>query len=170
MSADALRSFLVGHESPNTVWPANDAVTEAVLSLPLYGYIRRNRLVMVLLALNERMNADRSEQVQITGPVEVEHLMPQKWQPLWLLPEGDPLETTRRREALVHTMGNLTLVTSALNESVSNGAWETKRQALAFFSNLAMNRKLVQKRQWDEQSIEDRSRELASMICGIWGR
>lgn len=170
VTAEALRSFLLGHESPNTVWPEDQTVVHAILSQPLYGYIRRNRLVMVLSALNEKMHTDRSEQVKITGPIEVEHLMPQKWQAFWPLPEGDPLELTRRREALVHTLGNLTLVTGSLNESVSNGTWKTKLQALRAFSNLAMNRRLLDKRQWDEQSIEERGRALAGMICEIWPR
>ncbi len=54
------------------------------------------------------------------GTYAIEHVMPRKWHSHWPLPE-------RAREAdrdrIVHTLGNLTLLTGKLNSKVSNGPW-----------------------------------------------
>jgi hypothetical protein len=48
----------------------------------------------------------------------IEHVLPQKWESGWSV---DGLEAEQNRAAHVHRLGNLTLLTSALNSSVSNG-------------------------------------------------
>ena len=50
--------------------------------------------------------------------------MPRRWQTHWQLGDGT-VEADRDR--LVHTIGNLTLLTAKLNSKVSNAAWPVKR-------------------------------------------
>ena len=73
----------------------------------------------------------------------------------WPLPEGVSVEeATKRRKQLLHTVGNLTLVTEKLNPAMSNGSWPRKKAALGEHSSLAMNRKLIAMSEWDEEAIE----------------
>ena len=103
----------------------------------------------------------------------VEHLMPQKWQAHWPLPAGGP-EAEEARESLIHTLGNLTLLTAKLNPAISNGPWGDdktgKRAAIAKHSALAMNRQINDAKVWDEAAIRGRSRALGEVALRIWPR
>src|SRR5712664_1417186 len=73
----------------------------------------------------------KNEAVSLPKSLSVEHLLPQKGQ-LWDYPyaDGMPLEpdetNDKCRERLIHTVGNLTLLTQELNSAVSNGPFEAK--------------------------------------------
>lgn len=74
--------------------------------------------------------------------LQIEHLMPQRWEKHWPLPayvNEDPARqelATAERSAAVDRIGNLTLVTSAFNQGVSNLGWDWKRPELAAQSAL----------------------------------
>lgn len=63
-----------------------------------------------------------------------------------------------RRERLKGTFGNLTLVHYGVNRSLQYAAFATKRERLLAESNL--NRDLMRAENWNEESIEQRGREL----------
>lgn len=66
---------------------------------------------------------------------------------------------------------NLTLITDALNPSLSNGAWETKRPELLKFSRLNLTRYFFDDAHagvWDESAIARRGAILAEVMMGIW--
>lgn len=68
-----------------------------------------------------------AKRIHIGEQLSIEHLMPNAWQAHWPLPESDDIEgSIARRDALIDTVGNLTLLTQKLNTSVSHGAWPTK--------------------------------------------
>ena len=106
------------------------------------------------------------------GSLTIEHLMPQGWrEENWPLEVSDsPVEAIARRNQLVHTMGNLTLVSGSLNPSLSNDGWETKRPALAEHSQLQLNREVAEVESWNEASLIERSRRLADRVVTIWPR
>jgi hypothetical protein len=172
ITADSLRTRLREYDASGTRWPTDEELSSFLRTTSVYGSIRQSRLVMVLLAINEAMHRERSEIVDVSASdqLQIEHIMPRSWQEHWPLPEGNPAELRQQRDALVNTIGNLTVITGSLNSSVSNGAWETKRAGLNTYSNLVINRKLVEKSSWDDQSIRERSEELARYICRIWQR
>jgi hypothetical protein len=74
------------------------------------------------------------------------------------------------RNRLLHTIGNLTILTQALNSSVSNSAWEIKAPALSQASLLPINLQLHGVKIWDKGTIEQRSDELYSRATKIWPR
>lgn len=172
ITADALRTRLRDYDASGTRWPTDEELSAFLRTTSIYGSIRGSRLVMVLLAINEAMHRERSEIVDVSASdqLQIEHIMPRAWQEHWLLPEGNPAELRQQRESLLNTIGNLTVITGSLNSSVSNGDWHTKRAGLNTYSNLVINRKLVEKTTWDDQSIVARSEELARYICRIWQR
>lgn len=105
------------------------------------------------------------------GKYAIEHIMPRKWVMHWPLPEGSRSEG--ERDAIIHTVGNLTLLTSRLNAKVSNGPWlgeSGKRHGLEGHDVLLLNRELLKSAgdSWTDSAIRWRSDELAKAIIEIW--
>ncbi|MFO0734162.1 MAG: DUF1524 domain-containing protein [Nitrospiraceae bacterium] len=88
-------------------------------------------------------------------------------------PHPDGARGEGEREALIHTIGNLTLLTTKLNSKVSNGPWlgaTGKKHGLEAHDVLFLNRELVKSvsDNWTDASIRSRSDELAKAIVEIW--
>lgn len=150
-------------------WPQDAELIDAVVTLPAYRKWKPRGVSMVLEAIDLRLTTGKQEKLLIANPLSVEHVLPQKWQ-LWpapAAPEGvtDPVGW---RNALLHTLGNLTLTTQKLNSSVSNSVYGTKREALAGHSSLRLNVLFQKQPIWDEGVIQRRSLELARMLTSIW--
>jgi hypothetical protein len=70
---------------------------------------------------------------------------------------------------MVDTIGNLTLLTSPLNSSVSNGPINEKLQEIGEHSLLRLNRAIrVDGSRWTEDEILDRGRKLFEYARTIW--
>ena len=65
-------------------------------------------------------------------------------------------------------MGNLTLLTQSLNSSVSNSAWANKKEAMLDASLLPITQRLRRYEAWNEESIEQRGKELLEEALKIW--
>jgi len=136
--------------------------------------------------LNDTYLDDKIERITIHGPLSVEHILPQNWIDNWPLPDGskglkdlglwlarpdDPrAKATQSRNALLQTFGNLTILTQALNSSVSNSAWKDKKPALLSASLLPINQQLHGAEVWDQAAIERRSGDLFERAIRIWPR
>jgi len=72
------------------------------------------------------------------GKYTIEHVLPRAWQKHWPVESQDPVARDKRNH-LLHTIGNLTLVTKRLNPRMSNGPWSEKRTALTAHSVLRLN-------------------------------
>jgi Protein of unknown function (DUF1524)/Restriction Enzyme Adenine Methylase Associated len=97
-------------------------------------------------------------------------VMPRKWHTHWPLQEG---RAEADRDRIIHTLGNLTLLTGRLNSKVSNGPWlgsDGKRQGLQDHSVLMLNDALLKNavEQWTDNAIHVRTQELAGVIAQIW--
>jgi hypothetical protein len=75
-----------------------------------------------------------------------------------------------KRDQLVHTIGNLTLLTQALNSTVSNGPFPQKCAAIGQNSNLRINAPFrgAAIKAWNEKSIVQRSEALFDRAKTIW--
>ncbi|WP_255199680.1 HNH endonuclease family protein [Marinobacter lutaoensis] len=92
--------------------------------------------------------------------------------------QADPeakLKFTQQRDQVVHTLGNLTLITGSLNPSLSNGSWQKKRPELAKYSKLNLNRYFYPVHEgedplldWSEDSIRERGRVLFQAASSVW--
>lgn len=134
-----------------------------------------SRKVAYLLARYEGMLRTEKSEAQGTsgidfGRLTVEHILPQKWQEHWPLPDHAPPEAEARREEVLHRFGNLTILSGSLNTSVSNEAWTKKRTALLSHGQLLMNGRLSLREEWDESAIAERGEEIAIAFCRIWSR
>jgi hypothetical protein len=165
--------YLLESDSESRLWPTDGAVRKGLSHLPLYRMLTRGRLRMVLEALEDQLRGPKTEDEFVRrGKLTIEHVMPQQWQSHWPPLVGDDLEDAQvERERLVHSIGNLTLVTKSLNPALSNGPWVDKQKALNRHGVLLLNSELVREYGDDwflEDQIKERSRVLADRICETW--
>jgi len=84
--------------------------------------------------------------------------------------ESVDAQATMRRNNLVHTLGNLTLLRKALNSAQSNACWADKRPELLRYSLLPINLQLAQNQEWNEDAIGKRGEMLFEHALEIWPR
>jgi hypothetical protein len=163
---------LRGFENDTDRWPTDEEITERLLRAPLYGWINQRRIRVLLEACEEQIaSTPWTEQLLLPEKLTIEHAMPQAWAENWPLTVGedeDPADAAERRDARVHLLGNLTLVTRALNSRLSNAAWAKKRLELAKRSQLLVNQNLCANEAWDEEHIDTRGGELCDYILRTW--
>lgn len=177
VAGDSVEVFLANQASDSRYWPDDQEIRETLRYLPAYRRLQRGRLRMVLEGIEDHLRGWKhgkegkgGEQVT-KGKFAIEHIMPRKWQTQWEHPDGPKGEV--EREALIHTIGNLTLLTTALNSKVSNGPWigdKGKRKAMESHDVLILNRRFAEKKDenWTDSSIRGRTEDLAKNIIEIW--
>lgn len=101
----------------------------------------------------------------------IEHVLPQEWTEHWPLAPSNT-ERADGRNALMHTLGNLTLTTGRLNIAMSSQAWNEKRRRLGGHSTLALNNELLSEagQVWNTEAIEARAARMAEWAAPLWGR
>jgi uncharacterized protein with ParB-like and HNH nuclease domain len=174
--AEVARSELLKPTEPTVVWPSDNAFRNSWFNRPLYVKSRSDRSAMILQALNDALRTSKSESIILPEQLTVEHLLPQEWEAHYPLPNGLPLndeETAeQRRQRLVNTVGNLTLLTGQLNTSISNGPFKDKVREIAKLSDLRLNAPFREREydRWDEHDILKRGEELFETARAIWPR
>jgi len=165
-------------DGPNR-WPDDERFRAAWCRQRFYGGIRRSRVMMILQALEERYQTAGTKGEPIVAfdfsKLEIEHILPQKWERHWPLPAAE--DARANREHILHGIGNLTLVSGKLNPTLSNAAWldnekgtPGKWSALDEHAKLQMNSRIVKKfpNAWDESTIKERAIDLFAAASKIW--
>ncbi|MFE2519410.1 DUF262 domain-containing protein [Streptomyces mirabilis] len=160
--------FLLRQDTDSGRWPTDHDMHTVLCTQPLYRQLTRARLRLILTELEEALYTGKTERLVHDGTLTIEHLMPQAWESHWPLPTigGDSIQARERRQTLLHSLGNLTLLTRSLNPAVSNGPWQHKRADILLHSALSLNRSLPE--QWDEDAISARAAHLAQAFCHRW--
>ena len=173
--ADAIEQGLL--EDPyDSPWMTDQQIAEAFVNRTFYGAVGRDRLRLILGAMDFQMHVEhpKGEQPEFDyQALQVEHILPQSWEQSWSIQTDDLAADTLRkqkREAAVNRIGNLTLVTGPLNPAMSNGPWADKKAALSEHSNLRLNAQVTSVETWDEEAIESRAKNLAAVACRLWPR
>ena len=159
-------------------WPNDEEWKAAWLSHNQYKNARQPRLRYLFEAIEKAKRSALSEEIEIKSELTVEHIMPQKWQQHWPVPgfehvaegEVDPDQLARETERAqaISKLGNLTLLTHALNATVSNGPFSVKMPAVRSHASLALNRELNAFDHWDEGAILKRGQALFEVAQKIW--
>ncbi|MEU9540556.1 DUF262 domain-containing protein [Streptomyces mirabilis] len=163
--------FLLRQDADSGFWPRDHDIRYVFRSQPLYKQLTRARLRLLLAELEDTLYSGKTERLVHDGELTIEHLLPQTWEEHWPLPNGGDhgsIEAHERRQSLLHTVGNLTLLTRRLNPSVSNSPWEHKRTQILSHSALSLNRSLPA--QWDEEAILARADHLSEAFSRRWQR
>jgi hypothetical protein len=182
VSREVLRASLRGLTGDASVWPDDERFAQSWTNRSVYTEIKpAQRLVVILRAVEDQLHSEKSERISIHSPLTLEHVMPQEWYtkwPLWdgthakpwytRMLKGEKNPEAEERERLLHTFGNLTLLTHPLNSSVGNGNWETKRPEICKQSALALNRYFQDAAVWDSEQILERGRWLLQTASRVW--
>lgn len=174
---EAVRGFFASQRSEVGYWPDDDEVRNELASLPIYRKLSRARLRMVLESIEDHWRGWIAGKTSAAGmrirrnSYAIEHLMPQSWLKHWPLTTG---VIEAERDARIHRLGNLTLLTKKLNSTVSNGPWAGDKGKAAHLQEkdvLLLNSRLLKdyaERQWDEAGVDERTRVCIDAILDIW--
>lgn len=175
---DELISYLSTRMLDLDRWPDDAEWRQGWLGKDQYKGPRQPRLRYLFEAIEQAKRSALNEDIEIKSALTIEHIMPQKWRSAWPIagfehldpddfdPEHLALEVNR--DAAINKLGNLTLLTQALNSTVSNGPFSVKMPAVRAHSSLALNRELNGLDHWDESSIASRGETLFQVARQIW--
>ena len=190
--AESFESLLKSKTSDTNLWPSDNMLLEKLLDRPLYRE-EKNRtksISNILLEIEQFQRGSKQEQVNFlnTG-LHIEHILPQTWFEFWpldgqIISEEDfnlspyavrteddkegKFHSIERRNSMLHTIGNLTILTSSLNPSVSNSSFINKKKEIGGQSTLIINQYLQDKEDWNEEEISERSKSIYQTISKIW--
>ena len=176
-AGDTIEQYLASQSSGSRYWPDDVEIRGELEDLLAYRRLGRGRLRMVLEAIEDHQRGWRDGKAGLgdervaRAKLAIEHVMPRKWHSHWPLADGSQGEGERDR--IIHTLGNLTLLTGKLNSKVSNGPWlgsGGKREGLEGHDVLLLNRELLKKAgdRWTDDAIRKRTAEQAETITAIW--
>lgn len=179
LAGDLTETFLSRQTSPNSYWPGDEEVKNVLSNSPVYKRMARARLRMILEALEDEKRGwftvagtnPYSEQPVVRGTCTIEHVIPQDWRANWAADELD--EKDMHRDDLVHTIGNLVLLTQSLNSKVSNGPWcgeKGKSEAFKSSSTLLTTQEIINREsaEWTAMDVHERTERIANEILKIW--
>ena len=171
-SAMSLRERLLALTGESQVWPDDALFEERWCHRALYQGSNTSKVKAILEALELAQRSSKQEKLALPDDLSVEHVMPQKWQEHWPLQE-DTIAARAKRNGLVHSLGNLTLVTPQFNSSLSNAPFSTKRREIITTSLLMLNTHFQQfddDSAWTEADIVERAQTLFPLAKLIWRR
>jgi len=171
VSPITISDFLLSKTSETELWPDDSRVLDSIKTISAYGSIKQDRLCMILEAIDKELDTNKTEPIEITGKLTIEHIMPQKWitnWPLHALPPETDDKLKERRNSLIGTLGNLTLIPGGLNSAYKNAGWLEKRTELGKYSKLNMNRALLSIDDWNEDEIIRRAKILFDCFIKVW--
>lgn len=172
-----VKEYFASQRSEVANWPDDDEVRRELEVMPIYRKLSRARVRMVLESIEDHWRGWIPGQISTAGmrirreSYAIEHVMPQSWIKHWPLHSGG-LE--QERDARVHRLGNLTLLTKKLNSTVSNGPWLGEGGKAAHLQEkdvVLLNSKLLKEyssKQWDEAGIDQRTGKTIDAILAIW--
>ena len=188
----AFREFLAQQTSEGSDWPTDDEFRNKWLVEPAYGRLAAARIAYILQRIESVQVTKLTEDITINSALSVEHVMPRRWFTTWPLSDetlvseefaseaktkqqlGLHLDArsveAARRQIVVDTFGNLTLLTHSLNASVSNGPFPEKRTAIIEQSALSLNRFFQNLDHWDNDTIVERGELLFKDALKVWPR
>ncbi|WP_334127307.1 DUF262 domain-containing protein [Sneathiella sp.] len=197
-SASNLATYLLSQKSETGRFPRDDEFERKWLNGRAYVTLQPARARAVLQEIEIVKRTKYHETTALAPALTVEHVMPQQWEAHWPMADGSkptsdqtfaalyntleddtPVGRIVRRNRLMQSFGNLTLLTQPLNTAVSNGPYKDwtndkgapvkgKRTALQDHSLLVINREITSQEAWDENAIASRGESLFALAKTIW--
>lgn len=174
-SFDALHDYISKKDS-SLKMPEDKDVCDYVRSNNGLSAIKA-KCILFLLEFNLR-SEKQATTLKPFSDYSLEHLMPQKWTTYWM-PENIPDESKQdfitERDSVINTLGNLAIITQQLNSSIRNATWNKKKNGngknaglIEYASDLFTLKDVINKQEWNEDTIEERAEWIASKVNEIW--
>ena len=171
-SAADLAAALVKLAGDSQIWPNDTAFKDAWLCRRVYIGRSNNKVKAVLESLEQAQRSNKSEYLTLPPQLSIEHVLPQSWQTNYpFAADQDTPENREKRERLLHSIGNLTLVTAPLNSSLQNDVFTNKRPAITQNSLLSLNAYFQDTQnvpEWNEDAIVKRAELLFNTAKVLW--
>ena len=176
VTASFVADYMAKSKADSTLFPDDKAFESAIIDLPLYNRLAQYKVCAILEALDAYAHDAKSELLPLPPKLTIEHVMPQSWVKHWQLENADKADpvieqkSIQRRERLINTLGNLTLITGSLNPALSNASWATKRPELLKYSKLNLTQYFHGEKaeSWNDSAIENRTSFLFTQLADIW--
>lgn len=177
VTAKNVIAYISKSDADSVRFPGDAEFEREVLTRSIYKPRSQYKVRLILEALNMYAQTSKSELINLTDKLTIEHIMPQEWTENWPLNDSiqaDPVlkyDATQYRNSLIDTIGNLTLITGSLNSAQSNAGWNAKRPELLKFSKLNLTQYFYSpevSEVWDEDAIKKRTFYLFEQMKKIW--
>lgn len=170
LSRDAFTAYMTESDDVNNRIPTDEEVVDA-----FHESVIVNKYATGVLYLIESKIRDRSmHSTRLLGVAKysLEHMMPKKWRNKWKVNEGFDAD---RRDWILLTLGNLTIITQSLNASIRDADWATKKAGsgskgglIKYADGIETLSDYLHLIEWNEESIYERAAYLASNALEIW--
>lgn len=173
-SFEVLRSFFLGRSGASSRFPSDDDFRRAILTRPVYEDAPGERNKDILWELELASRSKFSETVAKPDGLWTEHVLPVSWNENWPFAEGEFAQRgsadprAEERDRLLHSLGNLTLITGALNISSGNKGFLEKRAKFDEHTSLFLNKWFTKRTAWTEDDIRERGAHFAEKAVSIW--
>lgn len=179
-SPEALRAAFGEYSGSSNIFPSDADLRQAIATRAAYDVIPLPRLRYICRELELATRDEYNEAEGLRDDLEIEHILPRSWYEHWPLPDGSRVAPDQpglseeqrvmieRRESLLHTLGNLTLLTKPANLEVLNYAFNPEKKARLRASLLRINQDVAAEDEWDESAIGRRTVRLADVAIRIW--
>ena len=168
---EALKDYIENKEDGQALaLPRDNQVFKAC-----HNYKYANKKALAILYLLETIIREGKPHATKLYPFEkytLEHIMPRSWKENW--PLHAPT-TEDEREDAIYCLGNLAMLPSKLNTSISNASWAEKKKGKG--RNLGMSHyaadieslaEVIAKSEWNEEAISERADWIAEKANEIW--
>ncbi len=102
----------------------------------------------------------------------LEHIMPKSWKENWPV---HPKYTEDQREDAIHCLGNLAMLPSKLNTSISNASWTDKKNGKGknlgithYAADIETLADVITQPKWNEETIAERANWIAAKAIETW--
>lgn len=169
-----LVEFFRTRSGESSRFPSDGEFRQAIITKPAYVLAPGERTKDILWELELASRSKFSENTDRPAGLWTEHVLPVSWNETWPFPKGDFAERwsgdprADERNTLIHSLGNLTLMTGALNISSGNSSFIAKRQKYEEHTTLYLNKWFLKKDKWDEDDIRERGEHFADLALQIW--
>ena len=173
-SRDTLENYFAERSGDSTRFPSDTEFRQGIISKPAYTLAPQTRIKDILWELEETSRSRFTEATSMPPGLWTEHVLPVSWSEDWPFEDGAFVETwsndpkAENRNRVLHTLGNLTLLTHSLNISSGNKGFLEKREKFKKHTKLSLNEWFLEKNSWHERYIRERSESLATMAMKIW--
>lgn len=171
LDADSLLKRLEDSKETTTYVPTDVEVENGFQTSHLTNLQTRG----ILYLIESYIRPDKSATaLQGFNNYSLEHMMPKKWRNNW--PACATEEEAKERDSKLLTLGNLAIIPQALNSSIRDGDWQTKKAGKgeskpgldACAVGLETVREALSEPEWNEDCIEKRGNWLAEQAEKVW--